>query len=151
MVAAAWVRRMRKTGTTTYSGMYGTATLPGSGQPSVRVVFPLPEGSLMVFLEPRADADGGLHLYSRQGRFGADGAYLVLEAGGDRFGHGGSRSSSTSTCTSTRTATCGPTTTCGCGTSQRYACTTGCAATPDRARAARRGPATGLRCVTPSG
>ena len=39
----------------------------------------------MVFLEPRADADGGLHLYSRQGRFGADGAYLVLEAGGDRL------------------------------------------------------------------
>jgi hypothetical protein len=45
----------------------------------------LPEGSLMVFLEPRADADGGLHLYSQHGPFGADGAYLVLEAGGDRL------------------------------------------------------------------
>jgi hypothetical protein len=85
VVAAAWVRTMRKTGSMTYSGMYGTATLPGSAQPSVRVVFPLPEGSLMVFLEPRSDSAGGLHLLSRHGAFGSDGAYLVLEAGGDRL------------------------------------------------------------------
>jgi len=79
--ASAWLRTMRKTGETTYSGQYGTATLPGSGQPSVRVVFPLPLGCLPVLLRPSADPDGSFHLRSPSGRFGTDGAYLVLERG----------------------------------------------------------------------
>ncbi|MGH8968511.1 MAG: hypothetical protein ACRDV1_01040 [Actinomycetes bacterium] len=81
VVGAAWLRTMRKTGATIYSGLYGTATLPGSTQPSVRVVFPLPLGSLPVFLSPSGDGRGGLHLRSPIGRFGTDGAYLVLERG----------------------------------------------------------------------
>jgi hypothetical protein len=78
VVGAAWLRNMRKTGSTTYSGLYGSQTLPGSTQPSVRVVFPLPLGSVQVFLQPAADGRGGLHLRSPLGRFGSDGAYLVL-------------------------------------------------------------------------
>ncbi|MDT4935434.1 MAG: hypothetical protein QOK11_3326 [Pseudonocardiales bacterium] len=78
VVGSAWLRTMRKTGETTYSGQYGTATLPGQTQPSVRVVFPLPRGSLPVFLSPSADSSRGLHLRSPLGPFGADGAYLVL-------------------------------------------------------------------------
>ncbi|MGX7681661.1 hypothetical protein ACSMXN_22480 [Jatrophihabitans sp. DSM 45814] len=78
VVGSAWLRTMRKTGLTTYSGQYGTATLPGSAQPSVRVVFPLPYGSLPVFLTPSNGADGGLYLRSPIGAFGGDGAYLVL-------------------------------------------------------------------------
>ena len=51
VVGAAWLRNMRKTGHVTYSGLYGVRTLPGSGQPRVRVVFPLPLGSMQVFLK----------------------------------------------------------------------------------------------------
>jgi hypothetical protein len=81
VVGAAWQRTMRKTGTTTYSGLYGTGRLPGHAQPSVRVVFPLPRGCLSVFLRPSVDAGGDLHLESPIGRFGDDGAYLVLDRG----------------------------------------------------------------------
>jgi hypothetical protein len=79
VAGAAWLRNMRKTGTTTYSGLYGSVTLPGSAQPSVRVAFPLPLGSVQVFLRPSADGRGGFHLHSPLGPFGSDGAYLVLE------------------------------------------------------------------------
>ncbi len=82
---SAWLRTMRKTGSTTYSGLYATAMLAGHGQPSVRVVFPLPLGSVQVFLRPSADRDGGFHLRSPSGPFGADGAYLVLERSGGRL------------------------------------------------------------------
>jgi hypothetical protein len=77
VVSSAWLRTMRKTGDASYSGQYGITTLPGAAQPSVRVVFPLPRGSLAVFLAPSADA-GGMHLHSPIGPFGTDGAYLAL-------------------------------------------------------------------------
>lgn len=83
VLGAAWLRNMIKTGSTTYSGLYGVATLPGSAQPSVRVVFPLPLGSVQVFLRPSVDGKGGFHLRSPLGKFGADGAYLVLERMGN--------------------------------------------------------------------
>ncbi len=83
IVGAAWLRNMIKRNSITYSGLYGVATLPGSAQPSVRVVFPLPLGSVQVFLRPSADGKGGLHLRSPLGPFGTDGAYLVLERNGD--------------------------------------------------------------------
>jgi hypothetical protein len=83
VLGAAWQRTMSKTGSITYTGLYGVSTLPGSAQPSVRVVFPLPLGSVQVFLRPSADEDGGLHLRSPLGKFGTDGAYLVLERKGD--------------------------------------------------------------------
>jgi len=83
VLGTAWLRNMIKTGSTTYSGLYGVALVPGSAQPSVRVVFPLPLGSVQVFLRPSVDSRGGLHLRSPLGRFGEDGAYLVLERSGD--------------------------------------------------------------------
>jgi hypothetical protein len=78
IVGSAWLRTMRKTGATAYSGLYGTVVLPGSDQPSVRVVFPLPLGSLPVLLTPSADGSGGFRLRSPLGPFGGNGAYLVL-------------------------------------------------------------------------
>lgn len=78
VVAAAWQRSMRKTRETTYSGLYGTTTLPGSDQPRVRVVFPLPRGWLPVFLSPTVGRDASLHPRSPLGAFGAAGAYRVL-------------------------------------------------------------------------
>jgi len=83
VAASAWLRTMRKTGETTYSGQYGVVTRPGSGQPSVRVVFPLPQGCLPVLLRPSADPDGSFHLHSPIGPVGGDGAYLVLEQDDD--------------------------------------------------------------------
>jgi len=51
-LGAAWLRTLRSTGQTVYSGWYGTALLPRALRPSVRVMFPLPNGSVTVFLRP---------------------------------------------------------------------------------------------------
>lgn len=80
LAGTAWVRRLRATGQMVYSGWYGTATPPGSPRPSIRVVFPLPNGSATVFLRPENVGDGNLRLVSPRGRFGDDGAYLVVRA-----------------------------------------------------------------------
>jgi hypothetical protein len=77
-LGAAWLRTLRSTGDTVYSGWYGTTTLPGHNQPSVRVVFPLPNGSVTVLLRPEVTDGGGLRLVSPLEPFGGDGAYLVV-------------------------------------------------------------------------
>jgi len=77
-LGTVWQRTSRTTGRTVFGGFYGTQTLPGASGPSVRVVFPLPNGSLTVLLRPEAAPDGGLVLRSGPGRFGDDGAYLVV-------------------------------------------------------------------------
>lgn len=77
-LGAAWLRTLRSTRETVYSGWYGTTTLPGRSQPSVRVVFPLPNGSVTVFLRPEVTNEGGLRLTSPLEPFGGDGAYLVV-------------------------------------------------------------------------
>jgi hypothetical protein len=80
-LGTAWQRTMRATGTTTFGGFYGITMRPSAIRPSVRVVFPLPNGSLTVFLRPDATAGGGLVLSSPAGRFGDDGAYLIVRPG----------------------------------------------------------------------
>ncbi|MDQ6784119.1 MAG: hypothetical protein M3063_11900 [Actinomycetota bacterium] len=45
-VGAAWLRTLRSTGQTVYSGWYGITTVPNRNSSSVRVVFPLPNGSV---------------------------------------------------------------------------------------------------------
>jgi hypothetical protein len=77
-VGAAWLRTVRSTGETIYSGWYSTELLPGAIRPSVRVVFPLPNGSVTVLLRPEIRSDGALILSSPVGRFGTEGAYLVV-------------------------------------------------------------------------
>lgn len=77
-MGAMWLRTLRSTGQTVYSGWYGAALLPGSSQPSVRVVFPLPNGSVTVMLRPSVDSAGALTLTSPDGRFGDEGAYLLV-------------------------------------------------------------------------
>ena len=81
-LGAAWLRTLRSTGETVYSGWYGTATLPERSQPSVRVVFPLPNGSVTVFLRPEVTERDGLRLVSPIEPFGGDGAYLVVRGHG---------------------------------------------------------------------
>ena len=77
-LGTVWQRTLRATGAMVFGGFYGLSTLPGATGPSVRVVFPLPNGSLTVFLRPEATSAGGLLLSSGPGRFGDDGAYLVV-------------------------------------------------------------------------
>lgn len=74
----AWQRTLRATGSTVFGGFYQTATLPGRARRSVKVVFPLPNGNLIVLLRPELADDGGLHLVSSGRRFGDEGAYLVV-------------------------------------------------------------------------
>ena len=77
-LGAAWLRTLRSTGQVVYSGWYGVSQLPESPSPSIRVVFPLPNGSVTVFLEPSVGDSGSLLLTSPIGRFGENGAYLVV-------------------------------------------------------------------------
>jgi hypothetical protein len=77
-LGAAWLRTLATTGQTIYSGWYGIVTLPGASCPSLRVVFPLPNGSVTVFLQPEVRPDGALTLRSPTGSFGTNGAYLVV-------------------------------------------------------------------------
>ncbi|MDP8927624.1 MAG: hypothetical protein M3O70_03360 [Actinomycetota bacterium] len=77
-LGTVWQRTLRATGGTVFGGFYGIVSLPASIRPSIRVVFPLPNGSVTVFLRPEVTPRGGLLLTSPSGRFGDDGAYLVV-------------------------------------------------------------------------
>lgn len=88
-LGTAWQRTARSTGATIFGGFYGIVTRPSASRPSIRVVFPLPNGSLTVFLRPDAAPNGGLVLSSPAGAFGDDGAYLVLRP--DAGPHGWAR------------------------------------------------------------
>jgi len=77
-LGAAWLRTVRATGRSIYSGWYGMATLPATDHPVVRVVFPLPDGNCTVFLAPHNGPDGSLILESPIGPFGTTGAYLTV-------------------------------------------------------------------------
>lgn len=82
--AAGWIRTLRATGEYVFSGCYSARQLPGSDRPSVHVAFPLEAGNVQVFLRPRVLPGGALELRSASGRFGEDGAYVVVEDGGGR-------------------------------------------------------------------
>lgn len=77
-VAAAWTRTLCGSGRPVFSGAYSARTLPGARRPSVHVAFPLESGNVQVFLRPSVVGDGGLLLESPSGRFGEDGAYVVV-------------------------------------------------------------------------
>jgi hypothetical protein len=82
-VAAAWMRTLRDTGRSVFSGRYTARTLPGADRPSVHAAFPLESGNVQVFLRPSVVDGGGLVLESPPGRFGQDGAYVVVRDGRD--------------------------------------------------------------------
>lgn len=85
-LGTAWQRTLRGDGTTVFGGFYGIMSLPRALRPSVRVVFPLPNGSVTVFLRPDVMDGGALRLTSPRGRFAQDGAYLVVRPGGSDHG-----------------------------------------------------------------
>jgi hypothetical protein len=77
-VAAAWLRTLRTSGRHVFSGCYSARRLPAADRPSIHVAFPLESGNVQVFLRPSITGDGGLVLASPPGRFGEDGAYVVV-------------------------------------------------------------------------
>ncbi len=83
-LGAAWQRTLRATGQVVYSGWYGVAQLPGAESPSIRVVFPLPNGSVTIFLQPSVGDGGSLILTSPIGAFGDNGAYLIVREASNR-------------------------------------------------------------------
>lgn len=82
LLGSAWQRTLRATGQTVFGGYYGIVDLPASGHPSIRVVFPLPNGSITVFLRPENARDGALRLMSDGSSWGGPGAYLVVRGPG---------------------------------------------------------------------
>jgi len=82
VLGSAWQRTLRATGQTVFGGYYGIVELPSSGSPVIRVVFPLPNGSITVFLRPENDDDGALRLVSDGSLWGEPGAYLVVRGPG---------------------------------------------------------------------
>jgi hypothetical protein len=74
----AWIRATRLDAQVVYVAAYSLAAIPGSDDPCVKVVFPLPNGSASVFLRPSASADGALELASAGRRFGDPGFYFVV-------------------------------------------------------------------------
>ena len=83
--AAGWLRTLPATGEFVCSGCYPARLLPGSGQPSVHVAFPLESGNVQVFLRPGVQAGGSLVLSSPPGAFGGDGAYVTVRDGRDAY------------------------------------------------------------------
>ena len=83
--AAGWIRTLRASGDVVFSGCYSRRTLPGAQRPSVHVTFPLEDGNVQVFLQPRPRADGGLRLVSQAGPWGTDGAYVLVRDGGGHY------------------------------------------------------------------
>jgi hypothetical protein len=77
----AWVRTAVKTGGPVFVGQYGTAEIPGHDGPCIKVVFPLPNGTAIILLRPRADPEGGFSLISDGRRFGDPGFYFTVVAG----------------------------------------------------------------------
>jgi len=85
-LGAAWLRTLRATERTIYSGWYGTTTLPESHRPSPRVVFPLPNGNVTAFLRPEVRPDGALVLASPIGPFGTVHTWSLLALTGSPVG-----------------------------------------------------------------
>ena len=70
-----WLRKVNATNRVVYSGFYAPVFI--KGKPFVRVVFPLPNGSVTVVLTPEFLPDGSFRLISNRFRFGGAGYYRV--------------------------------------------------------------------------
>jgi len=70
-----WLRKVAAGNRVVYSGFYAPILI--HNKPFVRVVFPLPNGSVLVVLRPEFLADGSFRLVSDYGAFGEAGYYRV--------------------------------------------------------------------------
>ena len=77
----AWVRELVGSRHTLYAGSYGVCRAPAEPNPSLRVVFPLPNGSAIVVMRPESAGDGSLTVSSLGERFGGAGFYFFVRRG----------------------------------------------------------------------
>ena len=82
---SGWYRRLIDSGRTIYTGFYMTARVPRGDTPSVKVVFPMPNGNATVILRPSLDGQGNLRLSSKGAAFGDAGFYRVCKLDNDRL------------------------------------------------------------------
>ncbi len=75
-----WLRQVRATGHVLFAGFYTLCRPPGSNGAYVKVVFPLPGGSVTVLLRPENLPDGSFRLVSAGRRFGEPGYYRLFRA-----------------------------------------------------------------------
>ena len=80
----AWVRQLQRSGQVLYAGSYSTCQVPGSADPCIKVVFPLPTGNGLVVLRPSVDATGALTVTSAGRAFGDPGFYFTVHRQGPR-------------------------------------------------------------------
>jgi hypothetical protein len=73
-----WLRSIKSSGQTIYSGAYGVSTLP-SGKACIKAVFPLPNGNATVLMTPSVGKNGELILDSSGKQFGDAGFYFLLK------------------------------------------------------------------------
>ena len=78
-----WFRTLGDAQAVLYTGFYMTEQVPNEAGPSVKVVFPMPNGNATVVLRPRAEPDGALTLDSSGRRFGDVGFYRLAARGPD--------------------------------------------------------------------
>lgn len=76
-----WLRQMVGSGDVLYAGSYSVCRVPGHDGPCVKVVFPLPNGSALVFMKPQLHSDGSLSLHSTGEKFGDPGFYFLVDNG----------------------------------------------------------------------
>ncbi|MEP2279514.1 hypothetical protein [Maribacter sp.] len=72
-----WLRTFKKSGQVVYSGVYEPCTLP-NGTSCIKAIFPLPNGSATVILNPTVGANGELILNSSGKKIGDSGFYFQL-------------------------------------------------------------------------
>jgi hypothetical protein len=80
-----WLRRMQATGDVVYAGLYTVGQPPIAAGPCVKVVFPVPRGSVAVFLRPELQTDGSLKLVSSGRGYGDAGFYRMIELNAGYF------------------------------------------------------------------
>ncbi|MCB0743522.1 MAG: hypothetical protein KDC67_06435 [Ignavibacteriae bacterium] len=73
-----WLRRFKQTNQIIYSGVYETCKIP-NGKACIKAIFPLPNGSATVILQPVVGENGELILKSAGRKIGDSGFYFLLK------------------------------------------------------------------------
>jgi len=85
LVFTGWLRRTVNPPRVIYTGLYMTEQPPEAPAPCVKVCFPVPYGSAVVFLRPQVKADGSFLLMGSGSKFGDSGFYRLVEVDDDHW------------------------------------------------------------------
>jgi hypothetical protein len=78
LIQTAWIRELHATKSVLYAGCYSICSVPGSPNPCVKVVFPLPNGNAIVIMRPEVHGDGSFSVTSAGDSFGHPGFYFTI-------------------------------------------------------------------------